>query len=94
MRAMSQMPQSLSSATTGSAQPVADRPPGGGPVSAGDTRWPQPQPWVQPLLASLGETWPPTAGPRGILREWAPVPLNGRTDVEAVVVSTENAFTQ
>jgi hypothetical protein len=52
-----------------------------------------PHPWVQPLLASLGETLAAQGGSAGILREQASPPLNGRTDVDAVVVSTQNTLT-
>ena len=51
------------------------------------------QPWVQELLASLGETLATHGGTAGILRDQAPRPLNSRTDVDALVVSTDNALT-
>ena len=53
----------------------------------------QPQPWVQPLLATLGETLAAHGGTAGILRDQAPAPLGDRTHADAVIVSTENAFT-
>ncbi len=53
----------------------------------------QPQPWVQPLLASLGETLAAHGGTAGILRDQAPAPLRDRAHADAVIVSTENAFT-
>ena len=52
-----------------------------------------PHPWVRALLASLSETLAAYGGSAGILREQAPPPLNGRTDVNAVVVSTQNKLT-
>jgi hypothetical protein len=51
-----------------------------------------PKPWVEGLLASLAETLAAHGGTTGILREQAPAPLNSRTDVDAVVVSTENTL--
>jgi len=46
--------------------------------------WPgQSRPWAQ---ARYG-------GSAGILREQAPAPLDGRTGVDALVVSTDNALT-
>jgi hypothetical protein len=51
------------------------------------------QPWVQELLAPLGETLAAHGGTAGILRDQAPRPLNSRTDVDAVVVSTDNKLT-
>ena len=51
------------------------------------------QPWVQELLAPLGETLAAHGGTAGILRDQAPRPLNNWTDVDAVVVSTANALT-
>ena len=53
----------------------------------------EPQPWLQALLASLGETLAAYGGTAGILRDQAPAPLNCRTDVDAVVVSTDNELT-
>jgi hypothetical protein len=51
------------------------------------------QPWVQPLLAELGDTLAAHDGTAGILRDQAPAPLNGRGGVDAVVVATENTLT-
>ena len=51
------------------------------------------QPWVQELLAALSETLAAHGGTAGILREQAPRPLDSRTDVDAVIVSTDNALT-
>ena len=51
------------------------------------------QSWVQELLTPLGETLAAQGGTAGILRDQAPRPLNSRTDVDAVVVSTDNALT-
>ena len=52
-----------------------------------------PQPWVQALLAELGETLAAHGGTAGILQDQAPAPLDGRDFVDAVVVSTENTLT-
>jgi hypothetical protein len=49
------------------------------------------QPWVQPLLAKLGETLSAHDGTAGILREQAPAALKWLS-ADAVVVSTENAL--
>jgi hypothetical protein len=54
----------------------------------------EPQPWVRELLAPLGETLAAHGGTAGILRDQAPRPLNSRTDVDALVVSTDNALTE
>ena len=54
----------------------------------------EPQPWVRELLAPLGETLAVHGGTAGILRDQAPRPLNSRTDVDALVVSTDNALTE
>ena len=51
------------------------------------------QPWVRELLAALSETLTAYGGTAGILREQAPRPLDSRTDVDAVIVSTDNALT-
>jgi len=53
----------------------------------------QPQPWVQALLAELGETLAAHGGTAGILRDQAPAPLDRWDNVDAVVVSTENSLT-
>ncbi len=53
----------------------------------------QPQPWVQALLASLGETLAAHGGTARIFRDQAPAPLNSWPGVDAVVVSTENSLT-
>jgi len=52
-----------------------------------------PDPWVRDLLAELGGTLAAHGGCAGILREQAPPPLDGRTGVDAVVVSTDNELT-
>ncbi len=49
------------------------------------------QPWVQPLLAKLGETLAAHGGTAGILREQAPAALKWLF-ADGVVVSTENAL--
>jgi hypothetical protein len=54
----------------------------------------EPQPWVRELLAPLGETLAAHGGTAGILRDQAPRPLDSRTDVDALVVSTDNALTE
>jgi hypothetical protein len=48
------------------------------------------EPWVDDLLADLGETLAAHGGSAGILREQAPSPLDSRVGVDAVIVSTEN----
>jgi hypothetical protein len=53
----------------------------------------QPQPWVQTLLAELGETLAAHGGTAGILRDQGPAPLNVCDHVDAVVISTENTLT-
>jgi hypothetical protein len=53
----------------------------------------RPQPWVQPLLATLAQTLAAHGGTAGILRDQAPAPLSGRTGADAVIVSTENTLT-
>jgi hypothetical protein len=52
-----------------------------------------PRAWVGELLASLAETLAAHGGTAGILRDQAPPPLNCRTNVDALVVSTDNALT-
>jgi hypothetical protein len=52
----------------------------------------KPQPWVQELLAALGETLAAHGGTAGILRDHAPAPLNTWPGVDAVVVSTGNTL--
>jgi hypothetical protein len=52
----------------------------------------RPQPWVQELLAELGETLAAHGGSAGILRDQAPAPLAGRDYADAFVVSTENSL--
>jgi hypothetical protein len=52
-----------------------------------------PDPWVRDLLAELGGTLAAHGGCAGILCEQAPPPLDGRTGVDAVIVSTENELT-
>jgi len=53
----------------------------------------EPQPWVQELLAALGQTLAVYGGTAGILRDQAPGLLSSRRGVDAVVVSTENTLT-
>jgi hypothetical protein len=52
-----------------------------------------PDPWVRDLLAELEGTLAACGGCAGILREQAPLPLDCRLGVDAVVVSTENELT-
>jgi hypothetical protein len=52
-----------------------------------------PDQWVRDLVAELSGTLAAHGGCAGILREQAPPPLDGRTGVDAVVVSTENEVT-
>lgn len=52
----------------------------------------EPQPWVQELLAAVGQTLAAHGGTAGILRDHAPAPLNTRPGVDAVVLSTDNAL--
>jgi len=49
--------------------------------------------WAEELLASLDDTLAAYGGTAGILRDQAPPPLNTRSGVDALVVSTENALT-
>jgi hypothetical protein len=49
------------------------------------------RPWVQTLLAEVGETLAAHGGTAGILRSQAPAPLDS-CHVDAVVVSTENTL--
>ena len=53
----------------------------------------KPQPWVQDLLASLGETLAAYGGTAGILRDHAPASLNSWPGVDVVVVSIDNTLT-
>jgi hypothetical protein len=56
--------------------------------------WPgHPQPWVQNLLVTLGETLAAHGGTAGILRDQAPAPLNTWPGVDAVILSTDNRLT-
>jgi hypothetical protein len=50
------------------------------------------QPWVQELLATLGQTLAAHGGTAGILRDHAPAPLNTWPGVDAVIVSTDNTL--
>ena len=51
------------------------------------------QPWVQELLATLGQTLTAHGGTAGILRDRAPASLNSWPGVDAMVVSTDNTLT-
>ena len=50
------------------------------------------QPWVQKLLAALGQTLAAHGGTAGILRDHVPAPLNSWPGVDAVIVSTDNTL--
>lgn len=52
----------------------------------------EPRPWVQALLAELGETLTAHGGTACILRDQAPPSLAGRDYADAFVVSTENTL--
>jgi hypothetical protein len=52
----------------------------------------EPQPWVQELLAALGETLAAYGGTAGILRDHAPESLTTWSGVDAVIVSTDNTL--
>jgi len=82
------------------ALPLASRRLGGahpGDHPAGRRRLPGPAghapPWVPELLTTLGETLAAHGGTTGILRDQAPPPLNDWPGVDALIVSTDNAFT-
>jgi hypothetical protein len=51
-----------------------------------------PKPWVDELLASLGQMLASFGGTAGTLRDQAPPPLNCWPGVDAVIVSTDNAL--
>jgi hypothetical protein len=53
----------------------------------------QPRPWVDDLLAGLGQMLASFGGTAGVLRDQAPPPLDSRCGVDAVVVSTDNTLT-
>jgi hypothetical protein len=56
--------------------------------------WPRnPQPEIQELLATLGQTLAAHGGTAGILRDQAPAPLDSWPGIDALVLSTDNAFT-
>jgi hypothetical protein len=50
------------------------------------------RPWVQELLATLGQTLAAHGGTAGILRDRAPAPLNSLPGVDAVIISTDNTL--
>jgi hypothetical protein len=50
------------------------------------------QPWVQKLLAALGQTLAAHGGTAGILRDHVPAPLSSWPGVDAVIVSTDNTL--
>lgn len=70
-------------------RPVGHRPVRHRPDRDGHLRG-QAQPWVQELLAALGQTLAAHGGTAGILRDHAPVSLNTWPGVDAVAVSTDN----
>jgi hypothetical protein len=51
------------------------------------------KPWVRELLRALSETLAAHRGTAGILRDQAPPPLDCWPGVDALIVSTDNAFT-
>jgi hypothetical protein len=53
-----------------------------------------PRPWARDLLGSLADVLAAHGGTAAILRDQAPPPLDARTGVDAVVVSTGNALTE
>lgn len=53
-----------------------------------------PRPWARDLLGSLADVLAAHGGTAAILRGQAPPPLDARTGVDAVVVSTDNALTE
>jgi hypothetical protein len=56
--------------------------------------WPHnPRPGIHELLATLGQTLAAHGGTAGILRDQAPAPLGARPGIDALVLSTDNAFT-
>jgi len=48
------------------------------------------RPWIDELLADLGQMLASFGGTAGVLRDQAPPPLNNWPGVDAVVVSTDN----
>jgi hypothetical protein len=53
----------------------------------------EPWPWARDLLGSLADVLAAHGGTAAILREQAPPPLDQRDNVDALVVSTDNALT-
>ena len=53
-----------------------------------------PRPWARDLLGSLADVLAAHGGTAAILREQAPPPLDQRDNVDALVVSTDNALTE
>ena len=54
----------------------------------------EPRPWARDLLGSLADVLAAHGGTAAILREQAPPPLDQRDNVDALVVSTDNALTE
>jgi len=54
----------------------------------------EPRPWARDLLGSLAGVLAAHGGTAAILREQAPPPLDQRDNVDALVVSTDNALTE
>lgn len=54
----------------------------------------EPWPWARDLLGSLADVLAAHGGTAAILREQAPPPLDQRDNVDALVVSTDNALTE
>jgi hypothetical protein len=53
----------------------------------------RPHPWIQELLATLGEILAAHGGTAGIVRDHAPESLSDWPGVDGVVVSTDNTLT-
>jgi hypothetical protein len=54
----------------------------------------EPRPWARDLLGSLADVLAAHGGTAAIRREQAPPPLDQRDNVDALVVSTDNALTE
>ena len=54
----------------------------------------EPRPWARDLLGSLADVLAAYGGTAAIRREQAPPPLDQRDNVDALVVSTDNALTE
>ena len=54
----------------------------------------EPRPWARDLLGSLADVLAAHGGTAAIRREQAPPPLDQRDNVDALVISTDNALTE